>query len=101
MWASPINESFQLTQESGGHPVLRIRDDYPGSQNSNKREGWKKLNVIPFHVATNFTKLKIMLVLKWWRKKFGQIVTKHSKKWVWDPGSEIRDPEKMETPLTL
>ncbi len=25
---------------------------------------------------------------------FLKIATKHSKIWVWDPGSEIRDPEK-------
>ncbi len=54
--------------------VFRIRDVYPGScflpipdlgsriqKNSNKREGW--------NVATNFTKLKIISVLKCWRKK--------------------------------
>ncbi len=54
-------------------PGSRISD--PGSKNSSKREGWKKnLVVIPFYVATNFTKLKIILVLKWWRKKFGPIL---------------------------
>jgi hypothetical protein len=42
------------------HPGSRILD--PGSKNSNKRErlkkrGEKKLVVIPFYVATNFTKL--------------------------------------------
>ncbi len=61
--------------------VLRIRDVYPGSRilifthpgsripdlgsrisdlgskNSNKKRGEKKLVVIPFYVATNFTKL--------------------------------------------
>jgi hypothetical protein len=49
---------------------LRIRDVYPGSRisdpgskNSNKREGGKKLVVKPFFVATNFTKLKIILFL--------------------------------------
>ncbi len=98
--------------------MLRIRDVYPGSwflpipdpgswisdpgsKNSNKREGWKKLVVITFYVATNFTKLQIILVLKCWRKKFGpilkefftqKIVNKLSKIWVWDPGSGIRDP---------
>jgi hypothetical protein len=35
-----------------------------GSKNSNKREGEKKLVVIPFFVATNFTKSKIILFLK-------------------------------------
>ncbi len=64
-------------------PVLRIRDVYPGSRilifthpigskNSNKREGWKKFVVITFYVATNFTKLQIILVLKCWRKNLGQ-----------------------------
>jgi hypothetical protein len=35
-----------------------------GSKNSNKREGWKNFFVKPFHVATNFSKIKIILVLK-------------------------------------
>ncbi len=69
--------------------VLRIRDVYPGSRilepdfypsrisdpgskNSNKRERWKKLVVIPFYVATNFTKLEIILVFKCWKKNSGQ-----------------------------
>ncbi len=50
----------------------RISD--PGSQDSNKREGWKKIVVIPLYLATNFAKLNIILVLKSWRKKFGSIV---------------------------
>jgi hypothetical protein len=33
----------------------------------------KKLVFIPFYVATNFTKLKIILVLKCWRKTFGPV----------------------------
>jgi hypothetical protein len=49
--------------------VLRIRDVYPGtrifthpgSKNSNKREGLKKFVVIPSLIATNFTKLSIIL----------------------------------------
>jgi hypothetical protein len=45
----------------------------PGSKNSNKREGWKKNRVITFYVATNFTKLHIILVLMCRRKKFGPI----------------------------
>ena len=44
-----------------------------GSKNSNKKRGEKKLVVLHFYVATNFTKLKIILVLKCWRKKFGPI----------------------------
>jgi hypothetical protein len=74
-------------------PVLRIRDVYPGSRilifthpgsrisdpgsrisdpgsripypkTTTKERGEKKIVVIPFYVATNFTKLKIILVLK-------------------------------------
>jgi hypothetical protein len=63
--------------------VLRIRDVYPGSQilifthpgsrirdpkTATKERGEKKFVVIPFFVATNFTKLIIILVLKWGRK---------------------------------
>ncbi len=92
-------------------PVLRIRDVYPGSRipdpkTATKERGEKKCVVITFYVATNFTKLQIILVLKWWRKKIWanfqriielftqKIVTKLSKIWIWDLGSEIRDPEK-------
>ncbi len=99
-------------------PVLWIRDVYPGSRipdpdfypsripdlgskNSNKRERWKKLVVIPFCVATNFTKLKIIFVLKCRRKTFGPIfkdllnflpqkLSQSSQKY----GFGIRDPEK-------
>jgi hypothetical protein len=54
------------------YPVLRIRDVYPGSRilifthpgsrirdpkTATKERGEKKLVVIPFYVATNFTKL--------------------------------------------
>ncbi len=60
--------------------------------------------VIPFFVATNFTKLQIILFFML-KKKFRpfskiiefftqKIVTKLSKIWVWDPGSEIRDLKK-------
>ncbi len=45
----------------------------PGSKNSNKRQGWKNNFVKPFFVATNFTKLHIILFLICWRKKFGPI----------------------------
>ncbi len=46
---------------------------HPRSKNSNKREGWKKVSCHTFFVAINFTKLKIILFLKCWRKKFGPI----------------------------
>jgi hypothetical protein len=66
---------------------------HPGSKNSNKREGEKKLVV-----AKNFTELKINLLLTIEEQKLGQfskdyrtfypkIVTRLSKIWVWDPGS--------------
>jgi hypothetical protein len=59
--------------------VLRIRDVYPESRipdpdfypsripdpkTATKERGEKKFDVIPFYVATNFTKLYIILVLK-------------------------------------
>jgi hypothetical protein len=59
--------------------VLRIRDVYPGSRilifthpgsrisdpkTATDERSEKKFVVIPFYVATNFTKLKIILVLK-------------------------------------
>jgi hypothetical protein len=43
---------------------------HPGSINSYKREGRKKLVVIYLYVATNFTKCKIILFLNCRRKKF-------------------------------
>jgi hypothetical protein len=63
-----------------------------------KNRGAKKFVVIPFFVATNFTKLKTlnfeMLKKKMWAnfqrfiELFTQkIVTMLSKIWVWDPGS--------------
>ncbi len=64
-------------------PGYRIPDHE--SQNSNKREGWKKNFVIPFYVATNLTKLKIILVLKWW--------SGIRKKSIPDPRSRIPDPD--------
>ncbi len=89
--------------------ILPIPD--PGSKISYTREEWKKFVVIPFFVATNFTKFKITLFLNWWRKKFGpikelftqKVVTKLSKIWVWDPGSgknlfRIPDPGVKKAP---
>jgi hypothetical protein len=70
------------------HPGSRISD--PGSKNSIKERGEKKLVVIPFFVTTYFTKVKFF---------FG----KPSKIWVWDPGSgkklfRIPDPGVKKTP---
>jgi hypothetical protein len=42
------------------------------AKTATKERGEKKFVVIPFYVATNFTKLKFILVLKCRRKKFGQ-----------------------------
>ncbi len=95
--------------------VLRIRDVYPGSwflffthpgsrildsdpKTATDERSEKKFDGIPFYENTNFTKLKIILVLKLKEKIWGQfsknyrtffkkIVTKLSKIWVWDPGS--------------
>jgi hypothetical protein len=56
--------------------VWRIRDVYLGSdpdfypfripdpKTATKERGEKKIFVIPFNVATNFTKLKVIFVLK-------------------------------------
>jgi hypothetical protein len=48
------------------HPGSRI----PDPKTATKERGEKNFFVMPFYVATNFTKLKIILVLKCRRKKF-------------------------------
>ena len=74
---SPASQVGTLPKELSRHliPMLRIRDFYPRSrilifshpgswiQNSTKERGEKKLVVITFYVATNFTKLQIISVL--------------------------------------
>ncbi len=69
--------------------MLRIRDVYPGSRivifvhlasripdlgartkNSNKRGGGGGIGCPTFFVATNITKLEIILFFNWKRKKF-------------------------------
>jgi hypothetical protein len=71
----------------------------------------KKSVVIPFFGAINFTSLNYfifeMLKKKIWANTFlkiielftPKIVTKLSKIWVWDPGSEIRDPGSEKKPI--
>ncbi len=60
---------YILTLDSVADP-----DFYPSRipATATKKEGWKFFFVIPFFVATNFTKLKIILFyflfLKCWRK---------------------------------
>ncbi len=50
-----------------GSWFLAIPD--PGSETATKERGEKKLVVITFYVAKNFTKLQIISVLNCWRKK--------------------------------
>ncbi len=45
----------------------------PDPKTATKERNEKKLVVITFFGATNFTKLKIILFLKCWRKKFGPV----------------------------
>ncbi len=84
----------------------RISD--PGSKNSSKREGWKKICGQTIFVATNFAKLNIILFWIRWRKKFGPIfqesfnflpkkLSPSPQKYgfgIRDPRSGIRDREK-------
>ncbi len=94
--------------------MLRIRDVYPGSRilifthpgsripkPQQKRGVKKKFVVIPFYLATNFTKLNIILVLKCLIKKFGSIfkelynvLPKKLSLSSQTYGFGIRDPEK-------
>ncbi len=82
--------------------------DLPSRIQKQQQKRGKNIFVIPFYVATNFKKFKIILGLRCWRKKFGQIFKEQKiflpKKLslgsqnygfgIRDPGSEIRDPEK-------
>ncbi len=45
---------------------------HPGSKNSDKKEKGEKKMLYLF-LATNITKLKIILLLNWWRKQFKRI----------------------------
>ncbi len=92
--------------------VLRIRDVYSGSRilifthpGSRIQKQQQKRGVIWCHtflcIATNFTKLYIILLLKCWRKKFGPIfkelynfLTKKLSLSSQKYGFGIRDPEK-------
>ncbi len=86
------------------HPRSRISDP----KTATKERAEKKLVVKPFFVATNFTKLNIILFLQSWRKKLKPIFKEllkflpkklslsSQKYWfgIRYLGSEIRDPEK-------
>jgi hypothetical protein len=91
------------------HPGSRIPDlgsRIPDPKTATKDRGEKKIFVKPFFVATNFTKLNIILFLICWRKNFGPIfqellkflpkkLSPSRQKYgfgIRDPGSEIRDP---------
>ena len=85
---SPASQAGTLPKELSRQliPVLRIRDvnprsrflifshPDPGAKTATKERGEKRLVVITFYVATNFTKLQIISVLNCWRKKFLPIV---------------------------
>jgi hypothetical protein len=45
----------------------------PDPKTATKERGEKKFVVLPFFVATNITKLKIILIFNWHTKKFGPI----------------------------
>jgi hypothetical protein len=73
----------------------------PDPKTATKERGEKNVVVITFSLASNVTKLNIILVLKCWRKKFGPIfqellnffpkkLSLSSQKY----GLGIRDPEK-------
>jgi hypothetical protein len=93
------------------HPRSRIPD--PGSRISDpdpktatKERGEKKLDVKHFYVATKFNKIVNYFSFEVLKKKnwanFQRIIELFTRKIVkkpfkilsWDPGSEIRDPEK-------
>ncbi len=79
---------------------------HPGSKNSNKREGWTKICCQNFLCSHKFHKIANYFSFEVLKKKIRanfqriielltqKIVNQLSKIWFWDPGSEIRDPEK-------
>ncbi len=78
----------------------------PDQKTATKERGEKKLDVKPFYVATKFNKIVNYFSFEVLKKKiwanFQRIIELFTKKivkklfkiWSWDPGSEIRDPEK-------
>ncbi len=85
----------------GSEMFIPDPDFYPsripdlGSKNSNKDRGEKKFHKIENYFIFEMLKKKswanFQRIIELFPQKF---VTKLSKIWVWDPGSEIRDPEK-------
>jgi hypothetical protein len=53
--------------------LLKLKSRIPDPETATKERGEKIFVVITFYVATNFTKLQLILVLKCCRKKFGSI----------------------------
>ncbi len=82
-------------------PGSRISD--PGSKNSNERQGCNKIYCHTFFWSHKVHKIDLFFIFEMSKKKIWtnfqriielftqKIVTKLSKIWVWDPGSEIRD----------
>ncbi len=85
----------------------------PDPKTATKEKGEKRLVVLPFFVAANITKLKIILFLNWFRKNLVNLqriinflsktlsfsfskyrfAIRDPRSWIWDLGSEIRDPK--------
>ncbi len=113
---------LRIRQNYANPTVLRIRDVHPGSwflpipdpgsKNSNKRDGWKKICCHTFLCSHKFHKIGIILVLKC-RKiffaNFQRIMELFTQKklslcsqkygfGIRDPRSEIRDPGVKKAP---
>jgi hypothetical protein len=69
------NNIFSYNQWCGSGMFIPDPDFYPSPdpKTATKEKDEKKIVVVPFFVAINFTKLKIILFLKCWRKKIGPI----------------------------
>ena len=70
-----IQLPFFATLERLSTPATSVADPgclsrIPDPKTAKKERGEKKFVVIPFYVATNFTKLQIISVLNLWRKIF-------------------------------
>jgi hypothetical protein len=101
--------NLNRVQESGVHSSdadPRCLSRIPDPKTATKERGEEQFVVIPFFCSHKFHIVKNDFIFKMpkkniWvnfqriRELFTQkVVTKLSKKLVWDPGSEIRDPEK-------
>ncbi len=78
-------------------PDLGSRIPDPGSriqQQQLKRRGKNKFVVLPIFVVKNITKLKKYFIFELEKKNVSHFRKDYRQMWVWDPGSENRDPEK-------